>query len=210
MFTLQFICGGVIEHGIDSLLSRRVFPQHRRYPSNIDCLWTIPAYKNEVRRPVINKYVLQASGGRNAPHVPTYCYCSYEHPFILIIYFIAPAPNRKYRHMSPSVISNSAFLREYCHLIVQNEMKKKRKLKTKVNNLRPAMSNPRPSGRMRPRRRFCAAQFRFFTVVKVSYILTTCPYFDNLEFDIIFAGGPQCHFITSVTIAVRMRTLSGH
>jgi len=27
-------------------------------------------------------------------------------------------------------------------------------------------------------------------VVKVSYILTTCPFFDNLEFDISVASGP--------------------
>jgi len=32
--------------------------------------------------------------------------------------------------------------------------------------------------------------------------------FDNLELDIFDAGGPQCHFITSVIIAVRIRTLS--
>jgi len=32
--------------------------------------------------------------------------------------------------------------------------------------------------------------------------------FDNLELDIFDAGGPQCHFITSVPIAVRIRTLS--
>jgi len=32
-------------------------------------------------------------------------------------------------------------------------------------------------------------------------MLTTCPYFDNLEFDIFDAGGPQCYFITSVTDA---------
>jgi len=30
----------------------------------------------------------------------------------------------------------------------------------------------------------------------------TCPYVDNLEFDIFHAGGLQCYFITSVTIAV--------
>jgi len=24
-------------------------------------------------------------------------------------------------------------------------------------------------------------------------MLTTCPYFDNLKFDIFVAGGPQCH-----------------
>jgi len=38
-----------------------------------------------------------------------------------------------------------------------------------------------------------------FAVVKVSYILTTCSYFDNLEVDIFDAGGLQCHFIMSVT-----------
>ena len=32
--------------------------------------------------------------------------------------------------------------------------------------------------------------------VKVSNILTTCPYFDNLEFHIFDAGSPQCHFIS--------------
>jgi len=47
-----------------------------------------------------------------------------------------------------------------------------------------------------------------FTVVKVSNILTACPLFDNLQFDIFDAGGPQCHFITSFTIAVRIPTLS--
>jgi len=47
-----------------------------------------------------------------------------------------------------------------------------------------------------------------FAVVKVSCILITCPYFNNLEFDIFDAGGPQCDFIMSVTFAVRIRTLS--
>jgi len=42
------------------------------------------------------------------------------------------------------------------------------------------------------------------------YILTTSPYFDNLEFDICSTGGPQFHFITFVTIAVRIPTLSVH
>jgi len=53
---------------------------------------------------------------------------------------------------------------------------------------------------------------KVLAVVKVSYIyiLTTCPYFDNLEFDIFDAGGPQCHFITSITIAVRIQTVSVH
>jgi len=46
--------------------------------------------------------------------------------------------------------------------------------------------------------------------VKVSYTLTTTPYFDILEFDIFNADSPQCHFITSVATAVRIRTLSVH
>jgi len=45
-------------------------------------------------------------------------------------------------------------------------------------------------------------------IVKVSCILKTCPCCNNLEFDIFDAGGPQCHFITSFTTAVRIRTLS--
>jgi len=49
-----------------------------------------------------------------------------------------------------------------------------------------------------------------FCCSKVSYVLTTCPCFDNVELDIFDAGGPQCHIVTSVTIAVRIRTLSGH
>jgi len=47
-----------------------------------------------------------------------------------------------------------------------------------------------------------------FVVVKVPCILTTCPCFNNLECDIFDAGGPQCHFITFFTIAVRIRTFS--
>ena len=62
------------------------------------------------------------------------------------------------------------------------------------------LCNPRPA----------CGPVKVFAVVKVSDILTTCPYFDNLEFDIFDTGGPQCHFITSVTIAVRIRTLSVH
>jgi len=47
-----------------------------------------------------------------------------------------------------------------------------------------------------------------FAIVKVSCILTNRPCLNNLEFDIFDAGVPQCHFITSVTIAVRIRTVS--
>jgi len=39
-------------------------------------------------------------------------------------------------------------------------------------------------------------------------VLTICPVFDNIEFYIFDAGGPQWHFITSVTIAVRIQTLA--
>jgi len=49
------------------------------------------------------------------------------------------------------------------------------------------------AGRMRPVEGFRCNK---------SILHTTCPYFDNLEFDLFDAGGPQCHFITSVTIAV--------
>ena len=49
-----------------------------------------------------------------------------------------------------------------------------------------------------------------FAAVKVSYVLTTCPYFVNQEFDIFDAVGLLFQFITSVTIAVRIRTLSVH
>jgi len=49
-----------------------------------------------------------------------------------------------------------------------------------------------------------------FAVVKVSFVLTTCPYFDNFEFDIFDAGSLQRHFITYVTTAVRIQTLAVH
>jgi len=39
-------------------------------------------------------------------------------------------------------------------------------------------------------------------------MLTICPYFDKLESDIFDSAGLQCHFITSVNIAVKIRTLS--
>ena len=65
------------------------------------------------------------------------------------------------------------------------------------------------AGRMRPSRRFCAASY-VFALVKVTYILTTCCYFDNFENDIFGAEVLQCHFITFVIIAVRIRTLSAY
>jgi len=69
----------------------------------------------------------------------------------------------------------------------------------------PAMSNPRPAccpieGFVRP-----SLGFRCSKNILHPDNLSL---FDNLEFDISDAGGPQCHFITSVTIAVWIRTLS--
>jgi len=61
---------------------------------------------------------------------------------------------------------------------------------------------------MRPSRRLCAAQLGF-RCSTTSYTLTTYPY-NNLVFVIFDAGGLQCHFITSVAIAARIRTLSVH
>jgi len=48
--------------------------------------------------------------------------------------------------------------------------------------------------------RVLCGQVKVLAVVKVSHILTTCPYFDNLKFDIFDAGGgpQQGHFTTSV------------
>ena len=43
-----------------------------------------------------------------------------------------------------------------------------------------------------------------FAVAKVSYILTNCPHYDDLEFDIFDAGGLQYYFVTCVTIKVRI------
>ena len=43
-----------------------------------------------------------------------------------------------------------------------------------------------------------------------NYTLTTCPYFDNLYFDIFDVGCAQCNFIMFVTIAVMILTLSVH
>jgi len=73
---------------------------------------------------------------------------------------------------------------------------------------RSAMSYPRSS------RRFCATQFRFqaFNCSDsiLQYILITSPYFDNFEFDIFDASSSQCHFDTSVTIAIRIQRISAH
>jgi len=41
-------------------------------------------------------------------------------------------------------------------------------------------------------------------------MLTTCPYFDNLNFDISDSGGPQCHFVTSALRAGRLPNVHWH
>jgi len=51
---------------------------------------------------------------------------------------------------------------------------------------------------------------KVLATVEVSCILTTSPYFIDRELDIFDAGSPHGHFITSVTIAVRIPTLSVH
>ena len=52
------------------------------------------------------------------------------------------------------------------------------------------------------------AQFRYSLWYK--YALTTCPYFDNLIFDILDAGSPQCHFIRSLLRTGRFPRVHWH
>jgi len=63
------------------------------------------------------------------------------------------------------------------------------------------MSNPGPDV---AQSKVSCGPVEVFTVVKVTYMLTICPYFDNLQFDIFDAGGLHCQLTTSVTIAVRI------
>jgi len=69
------------------------------------------------------------------------------------------------------------------------------------------MSNPQAAWRpdegfVRPSLGFCCSK----SILDIDNL----SFFDNLEFDIFDAGGPQCHFIASFTTAVRIRTLSAH
>jgi len=57
---------------------------------------------------------------------------------------------------------------------------------------------------------FVRPSLGFHCTKGVSYIQTTYPYFDSPKFVIFDAGGLQYHFITSVTNADRIRTLSVH
>jgi len=70
-----------------------------------------------------------------------------------------------------------------------------------------AMSNRGPRTACRPVEGFVRPSLRLRCSKSILH-LTTCPYFDSLEFDIFDAGGPQCLFITPDIIAVKIRTLS--
>jgi len=64
-------------------------------------------------------------------------------------------------------------------------------------------------GLMRPSRGFCAAQFRLrCSKIILQYVLTTCPYFDNFEFNIFDAGGPQSHFICLLPLQLDLNAFS--
>ena len=87
---------------------------------------------------------------------------------------------------SPDVVGISSTKRRGSSIILAGRWMKTRNVK-KLS--RPAMSNPRAACgpvkdfvRLRPSLGFAA--------VKVSDILSTCPYIYNLEFDIFDAGGP--------------------
>jgi len=69
-------------------------------------------------------------------------------------------------------------------------------------DIRVALSNPRPAGPCGPVEGFVRPSVGFRCCKSKLYMLTTCPCFDNFQFDIFDAGGPQGHFITSVTIAI--------
>jgi len=72
-----------------------------------------------------------------------------------------------------------------------------------LNNIRAAMSNLRAA--CGPVEGFVRPSLGFRCRKSVLYILTTCPYFHDLEFNIFDAGGLQCHFITTAAIAVRIK-----
>jgi len=73
----------------------------------------------------------------------------------------------------------------------------------------PAMSKPRAA--CGPLEAFVQPSLGFRCSKGIlDSLLTTYLYFDNLEFDILDAGGRQCHFITSFTIAVKIRTVPVH
>ena len=49
---------------------------------------------------------------------------------------------------------------------------------------------------------FVRPNLGFICSESILHTLTSSPYFDNLEFNIFDAGSSQCHFATSVTIAL--------
>jgi len=69
------------------------------------------------------------------------------------------------------------------------------------------MSNPRAA--CGPVDGFVLPGFDFRCSESMAYT-KNLSYFDYLEFDIFDAGGLQCNVVTSVTIAVEIRTFSVH
>jgi len=71
------------------------------------------------------------------------------------------------------------------------------------------MSNPRAA--WSPVKGFVRPSLGFHCSKSILYTdKANCLYFNNLKFGVFDAGGLQCHFITSVAIAVRIRTFSVH
>jgi len=66
------------------------------------------------------------------------------------------------------------------------------------------MSNLHPQPACGPLEGFVQPSLGCHCSKSILHILETCPYFDKLVFDISDTGGPQCYFITSVTIAVKI------
>ena len=85
-----------------------------------------------------------------------------------------------------------------CHSITRQAIER---FKSVIQVIRASGFNPRPVGLHVAHWKVLCGPFQIFAVVKISYILTTCLYFDNLEFDIFDEDGLQYHFIMPLTIA---------
>ena len=70
----------------------------------------------------------------------------------------------------------------------------------------PVMSNSRPA--CGPVEDFVRARLGFRCGKSTLHM--TCPYFDDLEFDIFDGGGPQCPLSRLLPLQLRIRTLSVH
>jgi len=70
----------------------------------------------------------------------------------------------------------------------------------------PVMSNSQPA--CGPVEDFVRARLGFRCGKSTLHM--TCPYFDDLEFDIFDGGGPQCPLSRLLPLQLRIRTLSVH